>query len=108
MIGEIAAHAVRALSLGIYRDALDDEVAYLLNYAEVRVVLVEDEEQVDKLLALGDRLPGLERIVYSDPRGMRKYGDPRLMPVSELDRLGEQLAAAATGALRRARGGNLG
>jgi long-chain acyl-CoA synthetase len=92
VIGEIAVHALGALSLGIYRDALDEEVAYLTTYADVRVVLVEDEEQVDKLLGLGDRIPGVERIVYSDPRGMRKYSDSRLLPASELDRLGRQLA----------------
>ena len=93
VIGEIAAHACGALSLGIYRDALDEEVAYLITHAGVRFVLAEDEEQVDKLLGLGDRIPGVERIFYSDPRGMGKYRDPRLMPIAELDRLGDELAA---------------
>src|SRR5262245_1656249 len=92
VIGEIATHVCRALSLGIYRDALDDEVAYLITLAGARIVLVEDEEQVDKLLGLGDRIACVERIVYSDARGMAKYRDPRLMPASELDRLGDELA----------------
>ena len=48
--GEIAAHAVGAMSLGIYRDALDEEVAHLLVAGDVTVVFAEDEEQVDKLL----------------------------------------------------------
>lgn len=91
--GEIAAHAVGALSLGIYRDVLDDELAYLVGYAGVSVVFAEDEEQVDKLLNLGDRLSTVRHIIYSDPRGMRKYSDPRLMRVTELVRLGEELAA---------------
>ena len=82
--GEIAAHAVRAASLGIYRDALEHEVAYLINHAECKVVFAEDEEQVDKLLGLGDKIPSVECIVYSDPRGMRKYDDPRLMSAEDL------------------------
>lgn len=81
---EIAAHAIGAMSLGMYRDALDEEVAYLLNYGETKIVFAEDEEQVDKLLGIGARAPHLKHIVYSDPRGMRKYDDPRLIDVQTL------------------------
>lgn len=90
---EIAAHAVGAMSLGLYRDVLDEEAAYLLNYGEARIVFAEDEEQVDKLLALGDRVPGLRHIVYSDPRGMRKYDDPRLLEADALAKMGRDRAA---------------
>ncbi|HYD31284.1 MAG TPA: long-chain fatty acid--CoA ligase [Azospirillaceae bacterium] len=93
VMGEIAAHVVGALSLGVYRDALDEEVAYLIDYAEVAVVFAEDEEQVDKLLNLADRIPSVKHIIYSDPRGMRKHQDPRLLPVTELVRLGDELDA---------------
>jgi long-chain acyl-CoA synthetase len=93
VVGEIASHALRALSLGLYRDALEDEVAYLIEHAGAKVVFAEDEEQVDKLLGLGDRIPTVERILYSDPRGMRKYRDPRLMPVTDLDAKGARLRA---------------
>jgi len=94
LLTEIATHALGALSLGIYKDSLKDELAYLVNYADVRTVIAEDEEQVDKFLELGDELPGLKRIVYVDPRGMRKYVDPRLMPLSELCAIGERRHAA--------------
>lgn len=90
---EIAAHAVGAMSLGMYRDALDDEVAYLLTYGEAKVVFTEDEEQVDKLLGLGDRLPHLRHVIYSDPRGMRKYDDPRLLSADDLAKRGRERAA---------------
>ncbi|WP_407518562.1 long-chain fatty acid--CoA ligase [Methylobacterium oryzisoli] len=95
--GEIAAHALGALSLGLYRDALEDEVHYLLNYGEARVVFAEDEEQVDKLLNLADRLPHLRHIVYSDPRGMRKYDDRRLISAEALAKRGQALEAAEPG-----------
>src|ERR1700736_4335448 len=90
---EIATHAIGAMSLGLYRDVLDEEAAYLLNYGEARLVFAEDEEQVDKLLALADRAPMLRHIVYSDPRGMRKYDDPRLMEADKLAPLGRDRAA---------------
>jgi long-chain acyl-CoA synthetase len=94
---EIATHALRALSLGLYRDVLDEEAAYLLNYGEAKLVFAEDEEQVDKLLALADRVPHLKHIVYSDPRGMRKYDDPRLMAADKLAALGRERAAREAG-----------
>jgi len=90
---EIATHAVGAMSLGLYRDVLDEEAAYLLSYGEARLVFAEDEEQVDKLLALADRVPNLKHIVYSDPRGMRKYDDPRLMEADKLAAMGRDRAA---------------
>jgi long-chain acyl-CoA synthetase len=94
---EIATHAIGGLSLGLYRDVLDEEAAYLLNYGEARLVFAEDEEQVDKLLALADRAPHLKHIVYSDPRGMRKYDDQRLMEADKLAAMGRERAAREPG-----------
>jgi len=94
---EVAAHALRAMSLGIYRDALDEEVSYLINYAEAKVVFAEDEEQVDKLLSLREPIETVEHIVYSDPRGLRKYDDPRLMSAEELCEKGRKLDAEQPG-----------
>src|SRR6201991_4357219 len=90
---EIAAHAVGGMSLGMYRESLSEEVIYLLTYGETKLVFAEDEEQVDKLLELGDRVPHLRHIVYSDPRGMRKYNDPRLISADKLAELGRERAA---------------
>jgi long-chain acyl-CoA synthetase len=94
---EIATHAIGGLSLGLYRDVLDEEAAYLLNYGEAKLVFAEDEEQVDKLLTLADRVPHLKHIVYSDPRGMRKYDDPRLMEADKLAAMGRERAAREPG-----------
>jgi long-chain acyl-CoA synthetase len=90
---EIATHAIGALSLGLYRDVLDEEAAYLLNYGEAKLVFAEDEEQVDKLLGLADRAPSLKHIVYSDSRGLRKYDDPRLISAEQLASMGQARAA---------------
>src|SRR5690242_11885897 len=94
---EIATHAIGAMSLGLYRDVLDDEAAYLLIYGEAKLVFAEDEEQVDKLLNLADRIPALKHIVYSDPRGMRKYDDRRLIAADKLAELGRLRAVREPG-----------
>lgn len=94
LMGEIAAHAAGGMSLGIYRDALADEVAYLVTYADVAVIFAEDEEQVDKLLQLEERIPTVRHIVYSDPRGLRKYDDPRLISLAALEEKGAALHGA--------------
>ena len=91
---EIATHAIGAMSLGLYRDVLDEEAAYLLTYGEAKLVFAEDEEQVDKLLTLAERVPNLKHIVYSDPRGMRKYDDPRLMEADKLAADGQRARRA--------------
>src|SRR5690625_547145 len=90
---EVATHAVGGMSLGIYQDSLGEEVAYLLNYAEVRFLMCEDEEQADKALELADECSCVEHVIYHDPRGMRKYDDPRLISQDELFEKAEALRA---------------
>ncbi|EJC6799658.1 long-chain fatty acid--CoA ligase [Vibrio parahaemolyticus] len=92
--GELAAHAIKGYSLGIYQDSMDEEVAYLINYAKAKVVIAEDEEQCDKLLELGDEIPSVEYIIYCDPRGMRKYDDPRLIDVEQAYKKGQLIDKA--------------
>ena len=96
-MGEIATHAIGARSLGIYRDALDEEVEYLLAFCGASVVIAEDEEQVDKLLNISARVPTLRHIVFCDPRGMRKHDDPRLLSLADLKRRGAVEEAATPG-----------
>ena len=95
--GEVAAHACRAMSLGVYRDALEEEIRHLFDHAAPKIVVAEDEEQVDKLLALGDAIPSVTAIVYTDDRGMRKYDDPRLIALAALEESGRAALAAHPG-----------
>lgn len=88
---EIAAHAIGAMSLGIYQDSMNQEVAYLINYADAKLIMAEDEEQVDKLLEITEECPCVKHIAYHDPRGMRKYEDDRLMSQEELIKMGVKL-----------------
>jgi len=90
--GEIASHALRAMIFGIYQDSMNEECAYLINYAGAKLIIAEDEEQVDKVLEITAQCPCVKHIVYCDPRGMRKYDDPRLTSHTDLMALGEELA----------------
>ena len=59
-------------------DSVADEMAYVLEHAEVTVAVVEDQEQVDKIISVADRLSRLSHIVYDEPRGLRDYDHARL------------------------------
>ena len=90
---ELAAHSLGAVTMGIYEDVLAQEAGYLLTYSKARIVVAEDEEQVDKMLELGSGIPEVRWIVYHDDRGMRKYDDPRLVSWQQLAERGAALRA---------------
>ncbi|MEO1704771.1 MAG: AMP-binding protein, partial [Pseudomonadota bacterium] len=67
----VAAQRVGAVPVPLYQDAVGEEVAYVLDHCSARFIIAGDQEQVDKVLDIQERLEGLEHIVYLDPRGMR-------------------------------------
>ncbi len=71
----LAAQALGAIPVPLYQDAVAAECVFPLNNAEVRFAMVEDQEQVDKLLEIRPQCPALERIYYDDPRGLRSYSE---------------------------------
>jgi long-chain acyl-CoA synthetase len=80
LVADMAALAVRAASVGIYPTNPAPEVRYLVSHSGAKVLVAEDQEQVDKALAVIDDCPELSRIVYLEPRGIRgTYDDSRLM-----------------------------
>jgi long-chain acyl-CoA synthetase len=68
-----AAQSLGAIPVPIYQDAVADEVAYVLDNADVKIALVEDQEQVDKILEIKDRCPMIEHIIFDDTRGLQHY-----------------------------------
>jgi len=73
-----AVQALGGIPVPLYQDAVADEMAYVLEHAEARFAVVEDQEQVDKLLEIMERCPRLEQIVYDEARGLRHYTQPFL------------------------------
>jgi long-chain acyl-CoA synthetase len=73
-----AAQCLGGIPIPLYQDAVAEEMIYPLQQAEVRFAVVEDQEQVDKLLEIRERCGSLEEVLYDDPRGLRHYGQPFL------------------------------
>jgi len=83
-----AAQCLGGVPVPLYQDAVAAEMLFVLQDAEIRFAIVEDQEQVDKLLEVRDQLPALAHIVYDDPRGMRHYNQPFLHDIHELMEMG--------------------
>lgn len=91
----MATQALGAVPIPLYQDAVAQEMVYVLQDASVRVAVVEDQEQVDKMFEVRDQCPALRSIVYDDPRGLRHYVDTALLSCDQLAELGEQQDAQA-------------
>src|SRR6185503_665155 len=79
-----ATQALGGVPVPLYQDSIEKELAFIVDHAEARFAIVEDQEQVDKLLHLRAQCPKLEFIVYDDARGLRAYSEPNLMSLEEL------------------------
>ena len=92
-----AGQALGAVPVPIYADSVADEMAYVLEHAEVTVAVVEDQEQVDKVLSIQDRLSTLRHMVYDEPRGLRDYDRGKLSWIADLQKVGrDKLASEAS------------
>ncbi|MBN2809206.1 MAG: AMP-binding protein [Deltaproteobacteria bacterium] len=91
---ELAAQCVGALPVGIYQEAVAEEVFTILDLARAKLVVVEDLEQCDKIFSLLERLPAVAYVIYHDPKGMSFYADPRLRFFPEVEALGRRYAEA--------------
>ena len=90
VVSDLAAQGIQAVSVGLYSTNPASEVEYLLSHSESKVLIAEDQEQVDKALEVRHRLPNLEKIIYVEPRGVRTYDDPTLMSWDMFLALGRQ------------------
>ena len=85
----LAAQALGAIPVPLYQDAVAVECIFPLNNAEVRFAVVEDQEQVDKMLEIRDRCPAISNIYFDDPRGLRKYEEEGLDSMEALIAAGQ-------------------
>ncbi|UCF93515.1 MAG: AMP-binding protein [Desulfobacterales bacterium] len=88
---ELAAQAARAVPFGIFQDAILSEVGYIIDHSEARMIVAEDQEQVDKIIDLKAQLPRLEKVIYTDPKGLWDYTDDILVAYAEVERRGREL-----------------
>jgi long-chain acyl-CoA synthetase len=94
---QVAAQCLGGVSVPVYQDSIARELAYVWNHADVSVIVAEDQEQVDKVLALRDQLTSLRIVVYDDPRGMLHYKHDWLKSFAEVQALGRDFAKAHAG-----------
>lgn len=87
---ELGAQAAGGCSVGVYQDSLAKEMAFVIDHADAAFVVVEDQEQVDKLLEVRELLPKVKRLIYYDPKGLRSYHDQWLLPFPDLLELGRR------------------
>jgi long-chain acyl-CoA synthetase len=90
----LAAQSLGAVPVPLYQDAAANEYVFPINNADITMAVVEDQEQVDKMLELREACPQIARIWYDDPRGLRKYDEPGLESLDALVEAGRAYNAA--------------
>jgi long-chain acyl-CoA synthetase len=98
---QLAAHCLGGVAVPVYQDSIAAELAFVLEHAEVTVVVAENQEQVDKILSLKETLPRLRLIIYDDPLGLREYHFLFLKSFQEIQRTAREFAAAHPGFIER-------
>ncbi len=93
----LAAQALGAVPIPLYQDAVGAECVFPITNADVRFAMVEDQEQVDKLLEIRERCPDLSNIIYDEPRGLRNYAEVGLVSLDQLIATGKTFAGIQPG-----------
>ena len=93
-----AVQSIGGIAVPVYQDSVADEMSYVLSHAEVRYAVVQNQEQVDKLIAISEQLPHLERIIYEEERGLTAYDHTRLHAYAYVYERGREELAGNTGA----------
>jgi long-chain acyl-CoA synthetase len=94
---QLAAQCLGGTPVPLYQDAAGEELVYVLEHAEAEIVVAEDQEQLDKILSIRDRLPKLRLVVYEDSRGMFHYRDQGLRSFESVEKLGREFGAQHPG-----------
>jgi long-chain acyl-CoA synthetase len=85
---EVAAMCLGGTPVPMYQDAIEKELQYIVEHSSARIIVAEDQEQVDKMLALKERVPCIETIIYDDPKGMRHYDHTHIKAFTYVQEMG--------------------
>jgi long-chain acyl-CoA synthetase len=88
---EMAAMCVGAVGVWLFQDSLIDEVQYIIDHSDAKLMVGEGQEEVDKCLMIKDKCPKLKKMLWDDPKGMRAYDDPILISIKEVMKIGEEV-----------------
>ncbi len=90
---EAAIQSAGGVLVAMWSDSIPSEIAYIVRHSDSRFVIAEDQEQVDKILEIKDQIPNVEKVLFWDHKGMRKYDDPILLGYEDLKKIGSELDA---------------
>lgn len=85
-----AVQALGGVPVPVYGDSVAEEMVYVLNHAEVKFAICQDQEQVDKVLSMGEELKSLKKIIYDEIRGLRDYDHTNLHSLDSVEELGHE------------------
>ena len=85
---QVAALCLGGIPVPLYQDAIENELEYIIEHSGARFIVAEDQEQVDKMLALKEKVSTMEMIIYDDPRGLRNYKEPFIKSFTHVEDLG--------------------
>ncbi len=97
LIAEVAAQSIGAAVVGIYPTSLDEEIVHILTVAAAKVVVAEDQEQVDKLIRVKPMVNDLQTVVFYEPHGLETYNEPWLVDFSTIEEQGRAWAEIREG-----------
>ena len=89
--GMVAVQMLNAVPVPLYQDSVAEEMAYVLEHCGAKFVIVGDQEQVDKIIEVQENVSGIERIIYFDPKGLRKYDHNALSSFADIQKKGVDL-----------------
>jgi long-chain acyl-CoA synthetase len=93
-----AIQAAQGITVALFTDAIPDEIQYIVDHSDSRFIVARDQEQADKLLAVWDKLPNAEKIIWWYAKGMRKYDQNFIMSYEEVIELGKKYEESHPGA----------
>ncbi|NVM25151.1 MAG: AMP-binding protein [Desulfobacterales bacterium] len=93
-----AIQAARGITVALFTDAIPDEIQYIVDHSDSKFIVARDQEQVDKLLAIWDKLPKVEKVIWWYWKGMRKYEQPFIMSYEHVRELGKKYEESHPGA----------
>ena len=109
---QVAAQCMGGMAVPVYQDSIAKELAFVLSHSGAKVIVAEDQEQVDKILSIKDQLPDLQWLIYCYPRGMADYEEDFLKSFEEVQDAGRAFDSANAGyfeaEIAKGKGGDVG
>ncbi|MBH0231151.1 AMP-binding protein [Halobacillus yeomjeoni] len=93
IVSELAIQSLGAIPFGIYQDTTSSQLIHYIRSSKVKTLIVEDQEQVDKVLEVIDTIPNVEQIIYYNPKGLRNYTHNKLHFFDDIQAIGQKEVA---------------